>query len=75
MATQDPKKRASFLVVKRVHQMADYHHNLIKGMNMMLAVMGFDHIDKLSKKNLTFKNRSGKIYFNIDEYFKKKFYL
>ncbi len=41
-------------------------------MKMMLAVMGFDHIDKLSKKNLTFKNRSGEIYFNIDEYFKKK---
>lgn len=72
MATQDPKKRASFLVVKRAHQMANYHNNLIKGMKMMLAVMGFDHIDKLSKKNLTFKNRSGEIYFNIDEYFKKK---
>ena len=75
MATQDPKKRASFLVVKRAHQMANYHNNLIKGMKMMLAVMGFDHIDKLSKKNLTFKNRSGEIYFNIDEYFKKKFFL
>jgi glutamate synthase domain-containing protein 2 len=55
MATQDPKKRASFLVVKRGHQMANYHNNLIKGMKMMLAVMGFDHISKLSKKNLTFK--------------------
>jgi len=75
MATQDPTKRASFLVVKRAHQMANYHNNLIKGMKMMLAVMGFDHIDKLSKKNLTFKNRSGEIYFNVEDYFKKKFYL
>lgn len=75
MATQDPKKRASFLVVKRAHQMANYHNNLIKGMKMMLAVMGFEHISQLSKKNLTFKNRSGEIYFNIDEYFKKKFFL
>ena len=75
MATQDPKKRASFLVVKRAHQMANYHNNLIKGMKMMLAVMGFDHISKLSKKNLTFKNRSGEIYFNVDDHFEQKFYL
>ncbi|TNF43754.1 MAG: FMN-binding glutamate synthase family protein [Epsilonproteobacteria bacterium] len=75
MATQDPKKRASFLVVRQGHQMANYHTNLIKGMKMMLAIMGFDHISKLSKKNLTFKNRSGEIYFNVDDYFKKKFYL
>jgi len=75
MATQDPKKRASFLVVKRAHQMANYHNNLIKGMKMMLAVMGFEHISQLSKKNLTFKNRSGEIYFNVEDYFKKKFYL
>ena len=75
MATQDPKKRASFLVVKRAQQMANYHNNLIKGMKMMLAVMGFDNISQLSKKNLTFKNRSGEIYFNVEDYFKKKFYL
>ncbi len=75
MATQDPKKRASFLVVKRAHRMANYHNNLIKGMKMMLAVMGFEHISQLSKKNLTFKNRSGEIYFDVDAHFKKKFYL
>jgi len=75
MATQDPKKRASFLVVKYAHQMANYHNNLVKGMKMMLAVMGFDHIDKLSKKNLTFRNKNGEIYFNIDDYFKNKFHL
>ena len=72
MATQDPKKRASFLVVKRAHQMANYHNNLVKGMKMMLAVMGFEHISQLSQKNLTFKNRSGDIYFNVEEYFTKK---
>ena len=75
MATQDPKKRASFLVFKQGHKMANYHNNLIKGMKMMLAVMGFDHISKLSKKNLTFKNRSGEIYFNVEDHFKKKFYM
>lgn len=74
MATQDPKKRASFLVVKRAHQMANYHNNLTDGMKMMLAVMGFNHINKLSKQNLTFRNRNGEIYFNVDEHFKNKLY-
>jgi len=75
MATQDPKKRASFLVIKQAHQMANYHNNLIKGMKMMLAVMGFDHIGKLSKKNLTFRNRNGEVFFDVDEHFKKKLHF
>ena len=72
MATQDPKKRASYMVVKQAYQMSNYHNNLIKGMKMMLAIMGFDHKSKLSKKNLTFRNRTGEIYFDVDEYFQSK---
>jgi cysteinyl-tRNA synthetase len=41
----------------------------------MLAIMGFDHISQLSKKNLTYKNSSGEIYFDIEKYFKKKLHL
>lgn len=75
MATQDPKKRASYIVVRKGHEIANYHKNLLKGMHTMLAVMGFDHISQLSKKNLTYKNSSGEIYFDIDKYFKKKLHL
>ncbi len=75
MATQDPKKRASYLVVKQGHEMANYHRNLLKGMKTMLAVMGFEHISKLSKKNLTFKNRNGEIFFDIDKYFHHKLHI
>lgn len=72
MATQDEKKRASYLVVKKGHEIASYHANLIKGMKMMMAVMGIEHISKLNKSKLTFKNRNDEIYFDIDEYFQHK---
>ena len=75
MATQDPKKRASYIVVRKGHEIANYHKNLLKGMKTMLAVMGFEHISQLSKKNLTYKNSNGEIYFDIDKYFKKKLHL
>ncbi|WP_310441512.1 FMN-binding glutamate synthase family protein [Sulfurimonas sp.] len=72
MATQDEKKRASYLVVRKGHEIASYHINLIKGMKMMMAVMGIDSINKLDKSKLTFKDRNGEIYFDIDEYFQHK---
>ena len=75
MATQDPKKRASYIVVRKGNEIANYHNNLIKGMKTMLAIMGFEKIDQLSKKNLSYKNNSGEIYFDIDKYFKKKLHL
>lgn len=75
MATQDPKKRASYIVVRKGHEIGNYHKNLLKGMKTMLAIMGFDHISQLSKKNLTYKNSNGEIFFDIDKYFKKKFYM
>ena len=75
MATQDPKKRASYIVVRKGNEIANYHKNLIKGMKTMLAIMGFEHIGQLSKKNLSYKNNSGEIYFDIDKYFKKKLHL
>lgn len=41
-------------------------------MKMMLAIMGFDHYRKLSRKNLTFRNRNGEISFDVEAYFKQK---
>ena len=72
IATQDPKKRASFLVVKQGGEIANYHNNLIKGIKTILAVMGKPSINDLEKENLTYVNRQGNIYFNINEYFAQK---
>ncbi len=72
MATQDPQKRASYLVVKKAGEIASYHTNLIKGMKTVLAVMGLESINELDKKHLTFKNKFGEIFFDIDRYFHHK---
>jgi glutamate synthase domain-containing protein 2 len=72
MATQDPKKRASYLVVKEGKEIGNYHKNLLKSMRVILSVMGVKHIAELEKKHLTYKNNSGEIYFDIDQYFHQK---
>jgi len=75
MATQDPKLRGSYIVMKQGHKTGNYHRNLLKGMKVMLAVMGFKSINELSKKNLTFKNHNGEIFFDIDKYFHHKLHI
>lgn len=75
MATQDPKKRASYLVVKQGHKIANYHKNMIKSMKVVLAVMGKKNIKELDKSALTFKNRGGEVFFDVDVYFREKLHL
>ena len=75
MATQDEKKRASYLVVKQGLEIGQYHTNLIKSMKVVLAVMGVKKMNQLNKSMLTFKNRSGEIYFDIDKYFHQKLHV
>ncbi len=75
MATQDPRKRASYLVVKKAGEIASYHTNLLKGMKTVLAVMGLESINELDKKQLTFKNKFGEIFFDVDRYFHHKLHI
>ncbi len=75
LATQDEKKRASYLVIKEAKEIGNYHKNLVKSMKVVLAVMGVKSINDLNKSRLSFKNRSGEIYFDVDVYFKQKLHL
>ncbi|MBE0498863.1 MAG: FMN-binding glutamate synthase family protein [Campylobacterales bacterium] len=75
MATQDPKKRASYLVVKKGKEIGNYHKNLVKSMKVLLAIMGIKSIKELNKSHLTFKDRSGEIYFDIDKHFHHKLHI
>jgi len=59
LATQDKKKRASFLVEKKARNVASYHAQLLAGIRLR----------KLDKKNLIFKDHIGKTYMNVDRYF------
>ena len=74
-ATQDKKKRASYLVIKQGAKIGNYHNNLIKSMKVVLAVMGIKSIKELDKSKLTFKNQNGEIYFDIDKYFHHKLHV
>lgn len=75
MATQDKKKRASYLVVKEGIEIGNYHKNLIKSMKVVLCVMGIKNIKYLSKSLLTFRNNNGEIYFDVDQHFRQKLHL
>lgn len=75
MATQDPKKRASYLVAKKGIEIGNYHRNLIKSMKVVLCVMGIKNIKNLNKSYLTYKNSNGEIYFDVDLHFRKKLHL
>jgi len=75
MATQDPKKRASYLVIKEGKEIGNYHKNLLKSIKMILSIMGLCHVRELSNKHLTYKSSNGDIYFNIDEYFEQKLHI
>jgi glutamate synthase domain-containing protein 2 len=74
LATQDPKLRASYLVVRKAGEIANYHNNLLKGIKNMLAVMGLANVTDLDRQHLTFKNESGEIYFDVNIYFHQKFH-
>lgn len=71
LATQDEKKRASFLVEKKARNVASYHAQMLSGIRGLLAVIGIDNLQKLSKKNLIFKDQTGKTYMDVDRYFEE----
>jgi len=75
LATQDPKKRASYLVIKQSKKIEHYHNNMLKGIRTMLAVMGLKNTSTLNKDNLAYKNKLGEIYFNVDNYFHQKLHV
>jgi glutamate synthase domain-containing protein 2 len=71
LATQDKKKRASFLIEKKAKNVASYHGQLLFGMRNLLAIMGVNHINKINKSNLMFKDNTGKTYMNVEHYFEE----
>jgi glutamate synthase domain-containing protein 2 len=75
MATQDEKKRASYLVVRKGLEIGNYHTNLVKSMKVVSAVMGVKHFSEFNKSHLTFKNQNGEIYFDIDKHFHQKLHV
>ncbi|QOP42216.1 FMN-binding glutamate synthase family protein [Sulfurimonas marina] len=55
LATQNKRKRASFLVEKKAHNIANYHAQLVHGVRSLLAIIGLKNIEHLDKSHLMFK--------------------
>ena len=75
MATQDKKKRLSYLVAQKSQHIANYHAQLLKGLRTILAVVGVDHISKLNRSHLTFRDTGGELFFNVDTYFQNRLHV
>lgn len=75
MATQDKKKRLSYLVIQKSEHIANYHNQLLKGLKTVMSVMGVAEVSTLSKEHIAFKNKHGEVFFNVDEYYNQKFHL
>ncbi len=75
LATQDARRRASYLVIRKSNEIANYHKNMIKGIKTMLSVMGLSKVSMLSKEKLSYKNSNGEIYFDVDKYFHHKLHV
>lgn len=72
MATQDKKKRLSYLVNKKAQHIANYHKNLLKSLKTIMAVMGISDVNQMDQDKISYKNNLGEFFFNVDEYFNKK---
>ena len=72
LATQDTKLRRSYLVYKHARKVKNYHNNLIKGVKTILSVIGVKRPSELRSDNLTFIDKNGFIYEDINRYFSKK---
>ncbi|ASM38509.1 MAG: FMN-binding glutamate synthase family protein [Campylobacter sputorum] len=72
MATQDKKKRFSYLINEKSEHIANYHNRLLDSLKTIMEIMGISSVDKFDKSMITYRSRSGEYYFNIDDYFKEK---
>jgi len=75
LATQDKKLRSAYLVYKHAKKTVQYHKNLLGGVKTILAVMGLKDVKDLTKDHISFIDKNGFIYTNIDRYLDKKINL
>ena len=52
LATMNEAKRSKFLIGQKSQSVANYHNGLIKGVRELLAVMGKERVDELSKEDI-----------------------
>ena len=72
LATADKTLRGRYLVYKHANYIRDYHKNLLKGLKMILAVMGLKSVKDLDNTHIMFLDRNAKVHDDIDAVFERK---
>jgi glutamate synthase domain-containing protein 2 len=72
LATQDKNRRKSYLVYKQAERIKNYHNNLLKGVRTIMGVMGVKDVEKLNSCMISFIDRNGFIYENVNRYMDQK---
>ena len=61
LATMDESKRSKYLVLQKAKYVANYHKELLHGVQALLAVMGKNSISELSMNDLTQRKKVQKV--------------
>ncbi len=69
LATQERKKRASFLIEQKAHRVANYHRHMLDGIRGLMAVMGAKTLAELNDTRLSVRDESGRHHRDLDAYF------
>jgi len=72
LATQDIKRRKSYLVYKQANRITNYHNALLAGVKTILAVLGVKNINQLSSEMISFIDKNGYIHEDVNRYMGKK---
>ncbi len=72
LATQNISLRRSYLIRRQAIKIRNYHKNLLKGLKVILAIMGKKSVDELHSDDLTFVDKNGFIHSDINRYLDKK---
>jgi glutamate synthase domain-containing protein 2 len=72
LATQKRSLRKSYLVYKQAAKIVNYHKALLNGVKTILSIMGKKSINDLDNSDLSFIDKNGFIYSNIDRYLEEK---
>ena len=72
LATQDKKRRKSYLVHKQSREIANYHKHLISGIKTVMAVMGIRSVDEFNKDKISFIDKNGYVFEDVNRYFEQR---
>jgi len=72
LATQNKKLRKSYLVYKQSREVANYHKHLVAGIKTVMAVMGVKKLQELNKSKISFIDKNGYVFENVNRYFEHK---